>query len=76
MSSRLALNKGGLMELTFDDVCLLSNLLSELFSPDSLYLFLKNPTTRISRYINLEENEVSLLELQARFVAFENLPLI
>ena len=64
------------MELTFDDVCLLSNLLSELFSPDSLYLFLKSPTTRISRYINLEENEVSLLELQARFVAFENLPLI
>ena len=64
------------MELTFDDVCLLSNLLSELFSPDSLYLFLKNPNTRISRFINLQENEVSLLELQARFVAFENLPLL
>lgn len=62
------------MELTIDDVRLLSDLLSELFSPDSLYLFLKNPNTRISRFINLPENEVSLLELQARFVAFENLP--
>ena len=64
------------MELTIDDVRLLSDLLSELFSPDSLYLFLKNPNTCISRFINLQENEVSLLELQARFVAFENLPLL
>lgn len=75
MSSRLASNKGSRMELTIDDVRLLSDLLAELFSPDSQYLFLKNPFVRVSRFVNLDENQVALLELQARLVSFENLPL-
>ena len=63
------------MELTIDDVRFLSDLLAEVFSPDSLYLFLKNPSCRVSRFVNLNENQVALLELQARLVSFENLPL-
>lgn len=63
------------MLLTIDDVRLLSGLLAELFSPDSRYLFLKHPSCRVSRFINLDENQVSLLELQARLVSSENLPL-
>ena len=55
------------MELTFDDVCLLSNLLSELFSVNTVCLLINNPSSNLAVFLN-KDNTIALQEIQSRLI--------
>ena len=55
------------MDLTFDDVCLLSNLLSELFSVNTVCLLINNPSSNLAVFLN-NDNTIALQEIQSRLI--------